>query len=75
MLGSNGRIPDVLKPSFAFSKVHDFKYGSLRRGPEKKFLINLSFALTSIFPRILLWNASFGTKHVYTVFEWIFSHH
>ena len=49
MLGSNGRIPDVLKPRFAFSKVHDFKYGTLRRAPAKIFLINLFFIQTNIY--------------------------
>ena len=76
MLGSNGRIPDVLKPSFAFSIVHDFKYGSLRRAPDKIFLTNLSFAQTNIYIfGNSSWSTSFGTKHVYAVFEWIFSHH
>ena len=49
MLGSNGRMPDVLKPRFAFSKVRDFKYGTLRRAPDKVFLINLFFAQTNIY--------------------------
>ena len=49
MLGSNGRIADVLKPRFAFSKVHDFKYGSLRRASDKLFPINLFFPQTNIY--------------------------
>lgn len=49
MLGSNGRIPEVLKPRFTFSKVHDFKYGTLRRARDNVFLINLFFAQTNIY--------------------------
>lgn len=75
MLGSNGRIPEVLKPRFTFSKVHDFKYGTLRTARDKVFLICFLLKLTSIFPKILLWGESLGTKHAIAVFEWIFSHH